>query len=50
MIDDESEEESPFSGLRLLVCLYLRRLVGVVYVEDVVVSGVALADARVRRV
>ena len=46
--DDESEEESAVSGARLMVCRYLR-LVGVAYVEDVVVAGVALADVRVRR-
>ena len=46
--DDESEEESSFAGARLMVCLYLRRLVGVAYVEDAVVSGVAFMDGRGR--
>ena len=45
--DDESEEESPFARARLMVCLYLR-LVGVAYVKDMVVSGVALTEARLR--
>ena len=45
--DDESEEESAVSGARLMVCRYLR-LVGVANVRDVVVSGVALTEARLR--
>jgi len=46
--NDESEEEALFSRTRLLVCLYLRRLVGVVYVGGTVVSGVAPEDVRAR--
>ena len=48
VINDESEEESPFAGARLLVCLYLRRLVGVVYVGGSVVSGVVPKEVRAR--
>ena len=49
VFDDESEEESPLARARLLVCLYLRRLVGVAYVEDAVVAGVAPMAVRLRR-